>query len=179
MREAQLAVLAGAGREQHSTGCVAAAPVTFCCAALPTPRMPACLPVSCPAPCPAPAPAAEFSTRFAGQVKELDCEGYVLKKWERRIDGVMKYMQVQAWLAGEPGCAMPAYRGRMLQGCVQRQQSPRELPLHSTHNALPLRLRPVLPCAAARWRARPRWATRGWPGRGPSSKSSTGSAAAS
>jgi hypothetical protein len=57
-------------------------------------------------------PAAEFSTTFAGQVKELDCEGYVLKKWERRIDGVMKYMQVQAlsWrqLAAACGAGRPS-----------------------------------------------------------------------
>lgn len=38
----------------------------------------------------APMPAAEYSTRFAGQVKSLDCDGYVLKKWEKRIDVTMK-----------------------------------------------------------------------------------------
>ncbi|KAI3425760.1 hypothetical protein D9Q98_007735 [Chlorella vulgaris] len=35
-----------------------------------------------------------YSTRFAGQIKSLDCEGYVARKWEKRIDVVMKYMQV-------------------------------------------------------------------------------------
>lgn len=35
-------------------------------------------------------PAEEFSTRFAGQIKSLDTDGYILKKWEKRIDGVMK-----------------------------------------------------------------------------------------
>jgi 3-oxoacyl-[acyl-carrier-protein] synthase II len=31
-----------------------------------------------------------YSTRFAGQIKSLDCEGYVPRKWEKRIDVVMK-----------------------------------------------------------------------------------------
>jgi 3-oxoacyl-[acyl-carrier-protein] synthase II len=35
-------------------------------------------------------PAEEFSTRFAGQIKSLDTDGYILKKWEKRIDVVMK-----------------------------------------------------------------------------------------
>lgn len=39
---------------------------------------------------PTAAAAEDFSTRFAGQVKSLDCEGYVLKKWEKRIDVTMK-----------------------------------------------------------------------------------------
>lgn len=42
-----------------------------------------------------PPAAAEFSTRFAGQIKQQpDCDGLVLKKWEKRIDVVMKYMMV-------------------------------------------------------------------------------------
>lgn len=36
----------------------------------------------------------DFSTTIAGEIKHLDCEGYILKKWERRIDNVMKYMSV-------------------------------------------------------------------------------------
>jgi len=36
----------------------------------------------------------DYSTAFAGEIKSLDCEGYVLKKWERRIDNVIKYMSV-------------------------------------------------------------------------------------
>lgn len=36
----------------------------------------------------------DYSTRIAGEVKSVDCTGYVLKKWERRIDGVIKYMTV-------------------------------------------------------------------------------------
>ena len=36
-------------------------------------------------------PAADFSTRFAGQIKEQpDCDGLMLKKWERRVDSVMR-----------------------------------------------------------------------------------------
>lgn len=38
--------------------------------------------------------ASDYTTRIAGEIKSLDCEGYVLKKWEKRIDGVMKYLQV-------------------------------------------------------------------------------------
>lgn len=38
---------------------------------------------------------ADFSTRFAGQIKDQpDCDGLVLKKWEKRIDSVMRYMMV-------------------------------------------------------------------------------------
>ncbi|PSC74659.1 3-oxoacyl-[acyl-carrier] synthase chloroplastic isoform B [Micractinium conductrix] len=37
----------------------------------------------------------DFSTRFAGQIKEQpDCDGLMLKKWERRVDSVMRYMMV-------------------------------------------------------------------------------------
>lgn len=36
----------------------------------------------------------DFTTRIAGEIKSLDCEGYVLKKWEKRIDAVIKYLQV-------------------------------------------------------------------------------------
>ncbi|PRW57651.1 3-oxoacyl-[acyl-carrier] synthase chloroplastic isoform A [Chlorella sorokiniana] len=37
---------------------------------------------------------AEFSTRFAGQIKDFSSDGLVAKKWEKRIDNVMKYMIV-------------------------------------------------------------------------------------
>lgn len=36
----------------------------------------------------------EFSTKFAGQIKSVDSDGYVLKKWDKRIDVVMKYMMI-------------------------------------------------------------------------------------
>ena len=37
---------------------------------------------------------ADYSTRIAGEVRDLDCSGYVLKKLEKRIDKVIKYMTV-------------------------------------------------------------------------------------
>lgn len=37
-------------------------------------------------------PADVFTTRIAGEIKELDTTGYVLKKWEKRIDKYIKYM---------------------------------------------------------------------------------------
>ncbi|KAL4457347.1 hypothetical protein ABPG75_012212 [Micractinium tetrahymenae] len=37
----------------------------------------------------------DFSTRFAGQIKDQpDCDGLMLKKWEKRVDAVMRYMMV-------------------------------------------------------------------------------------
>lgn len=38
--------------------------------------------------------ASDFSTKIAGEIKELDCEGYMLKKWVKRVDAVIKYLQV-------------------------------------------------------------------------------------
>lgn len=38
--------------------------------------------------------ASDYTTRIAGEIKELDCEGYIVKKWEKRIDSVIKYLQV-------------------------------------------------------------------------------------
>ena len=34
--------------------------------------------------------ASEFTTRFAGEVRGLDCDGYVSKKMERRLDKCIK-----------------------------------------------------------------------------------------
>ena len=34
--------------------------------------------------------AGDFSTRFAGQIKDFDSQGLIVKKWEKRIDNVMK-----------------------------------------------------------------------------------------
>lgn len=54
-------------------------------------------PVQCPrVVCPThpsslPASAAEFSTRFAGQIKDFDSDGLVVKKWDKRIDNVMRW----------------------------------------------------------------------------------------
>ena len=36
----------------------------------------------------------EFSTRFAGEIKELDVEGFVSKKNARRLDDTIKYILV-------------------------------------------------------------------------------------
>lgn len=38
--------------------------------------------------------AADYTTRIAGEIKSLDCDGYVLKKWEKRVDKVIKYLTV-------------------------------------------------------------------------------------
>lgn len=38
--------------------------------------------------------ASEFSTRIAGEIKSFDAEGYVQKKWVKRQDKVMLYLQV-------------------------------------------------------------------------------------
>ena len=35
-------------------------------------------------------PAAEYSTRFAGQIKDFNSDGLVVKKWDKRIDNVMR-----------------------------------------------------------------------------------------
>lgn len=37
---------------------------------------------------------AEFSTRFAGEVKDLNMENYISKKNARRLDDVLKYILV-------------------------------------------------------------------------------------
>ncbi|KAI7838733.1 hypothetical protein COHA_007529 [Chlorella ohadii] len=37
---------------------------------------------------------AEYSTRFAGQIKDFNSDGLVVKKWDKRIDNVMRYMIV-------------------------------------------------------------------------------------
>lgn len=50
--------------------------------------------------------AADFSTKFAGEIKSVDCEGYVLKKWEKRVDNVIKYLQVAGKKALE-GAGLP------------------------------------------------------------------------
>jgi 3-oxoacyl-[acyl-carrier-protein] synthase II len=50
--------------------------------------------------------ASDFSTRIAGEIKSLDCDGYVLKKWEKRVDGVIKYLQVAGKKALE-GAGLP------------------------------------------------------------------------
>ncbi|GBF95373.1 hypothetical protein Rsub_07801 [Raphidocelis subcapitata] len=38
--------------------------------------------------------ARDFSTRFAGEVKELDTDGYIQKKMERRLDKCIKFVMV-------------------------------------------------------------------------------------
>jgi len=38
----------------------------------------------------------EMSTKFAGEIKELDCTGYVTAKMERRLDPYIKYTMVAA-----------------------------------------------------------------------------------
>lgn len=38
--------------------------------------------------------ATEYSTRFAGEIKSLDASPYIAKKWENRVDKVIKYMMV-------------------------------------------------------------------------------------
>ena len=38
--------------------------------------------------------ASDFSTRIAGEIKSFDAEGYVQKKWVKRQDKVMLYLQV-------------------------------------------------------------------------------------
>lgn len=65
-----------------------------------------------PPPIPHPVPG-DYTTRIAGEIKSLDCEGLVLRKWEKRIDGVMKYMMVAGkkvggWLGG---CALGRWAG--------------------------------------------------------------------
>ena len=40
--------------------------------------------------------ASELSTHFAGEVKHLDCTGYVSAKMERRLDPYIKYTLVAA-----------------------------------------------------------------------------------
>ena len=50
--------------------------------------------------------AADFSTRIAGEIKSFDCEGYVAKKWAKRQDTVMKYLQVAGKKALE-GSGLP------------------------------------------------------------------------
>ena len=49
-----------------------------------------------PRPWPPPPGAASLPTTIAGEVRDLECSGYVLKKWEKRIDPVMKYTHVSA-----------------------------------------------------------------------------------
>lgn len=49
--------------------------------------------------------AEEWTTRIAGEVKGLDTEGLVLKKWEKRIDDVIKYMLVAGKKVGPRGAA--------------------------------------------------------------------------
>lgn len=79
--------------------------------------VPSLPPIACkrtcpPLPPPAPPPhnaAADFPTRIAGEVKGLECEGYVLRKWEKRIDNYIKYMTV----AGKKVSGRPLRKLRM------------------------------------------------------------------
>ncbi|KAG2486649.1 hypothetical protein HYH03_014705 [Edaphochlamys debaryana] len=36
----------------------------------------------------------DYTTRFAGEIKKVDCTGYVTKKFEKRIDATIKYILV-------------------------------------------------------------------------------------
>ncbi|GIL44318.1 hypothetical protein Vafri_1823 [Volvox africanus] len=38
--------------------------------------------------------ATDYTTRFAGEIKSLDCTGYISKKFEKRVDAVIKYIIV-------------------------------------------------------------------------------------
>ncbi|KAG2434832.1 hypothetical protein HXX76_007717 [Chlamydomonas incerta] len=49
---------------------------------------------------------ADYTTRFAGEIKSLDCTGYVTKKFEKRVDAVIKYILVAGKKAlGDAGLA--------------------------------------------------------------------------
>ncbi|PNW80922.1 hypothetical protein CHLRE_07g335300v5 [Chlamydomonas reinhardtii] len=51
-------------------------------------------------------PCADYTTRFAGEIKSLDCTGYVTKKFEKRVDAVIKYILVAGKKAlGDAGLA--------------------------------------------------------------------------
>jgi hypothetical protein len=41
--------------------------------------------------------ASEFSTRFAGEVKDLETDGYIAKKMERRLDKCIKCVAWPGW----------------------------------------------------------------------------------
>lgn len=45
-------------------------------------------------------PCEDYSTRFAGEIKGFQCNGYVSKKNERRMDNCIKYTMV----AGKKVC---------------------------------------------------------------------------
>ncbi|GLC42792.1 Protein TRANSPORT INHIBITOR RESPONSE 1 [Pleodorina starrii] len=50
--------------------------------------------------------ASDYTTRFAGEIKSLDCSGYVTKKFEKRVDPVIKYILVAGKKAlGDAGLA--------------------------------------------------------------------------
>eukprot|EP00887_Chlorella_sp_A99_P007954 scaffold12.g7954.t1 len=36
----------------------------------------------------------EYAVRFAGEVAPLDCDGWLARKWEKRVDPVMRYIHV-------------------------------------------------------------------------------------
>ena len=38
--------------------------------------------------------AGDYTTKIAAEVKSLDVDGYILKKWEKRVDKVIKYLIV-------------------------------------------------------------------------------------
>ncbi|KAG2434939.1 hypothetical protein HYH02_012136 [Chlamydomonas schloesseri] len=51
-------------------------------------------------------PCTDYTTRFAGEIKSLDCSGYVTKKFEKRVDAVIKYILVAGKKAlGDAGLA--------------------------------------------------------------------------
>ncbi|EFJ47888.1 hypothetical protein VOLCADRAFT_104947 [Volvox carteri f. nagariensis] len=50
--------------------------------------------------------ASDYTTRFAGEIKSLDCTGYISKKFEKRVDAVIKYIIVAGKKAlGDAGLA--------------------------------------------------------------------------
>ncbi|GFR42796.1 hypothetical protein Agub_g3761 [Astrephomene gubernaculifera] len=50
--------------------------------------------------------ASDYTTRFAGEIKSLDCSGYITKKFEKRVDAVIKYTMVAGKKAlGDAGLA--------------------------------------------------------------------------
>ena len=42
----------------------------------------------------------DYSTRFAGNIKEFECNGYVNKKMARRMDNTIKYIMVSGKKVG-------------------------------------------------------------------------------
>jgi len=49
----------------------------------------------------------DYSTRFAGEIKDLDVEGYINKKNARRLDDTIKYILVSGKQVPSPPTSIP------------------------------------------------------------------------